>query len=170
MKKTLLTLALVSIAGMSAFAQGKKLQPVQDKKATAAVTTAPAKTTAPAAAAPAGPNTMKFKEEIHDFGTLQQGAPAVHEFVFSNTGKEPIIVQNAKGSCGCTVPSYSKDPVAPGKTGAIKVSYDSKRVGPINKTVTVSSNVGTTVLHIKGNIEKTPETSVPENNSMIKNN
>lgn len=167
MKKTLLTLALVSIAGMSAFAQGKKLQPVQDKKATVAATAAPAKA---APATPAGPNTMKFKEETHDFGNLQQGAPAVHEFVFSNTGKEPIIVQNAKGSCGCTVPSYSKDPVAPGKTGAIKVSYDSKRVGPINKTVTVTSNVGTTVLHIKGNIEKTPETSVPENNSMIKTN
>lgn len=162
MKKSLFTIALVTIAGMSAFAQGKKLKAANTPEVKAATTTA--------ATAPTGPNTMKFKEETHDFGNLQQGAPAVTEFMFTNSGKEPIMVQNAKGSCGCTVPSYSKDPVAPGKTGSIKVSYDSKRVGPINKTVTVTSNVGTTVLHIKGNIDKAPETSVPENNSMLKTN
>lgn len=166
MKKSLLTLALVSIAGMTAFAQGKKLQPkATDTKATTTTTT-----TNTATSTTSSTNTMKFKEETFDFGTLQQGAPAVHEFVFTNVGTEPIMIQNAKGSCGCTVPSYSKEPVAPKETGSIKVSYDSKRVGPINKTVTVTSNVGTTVLHIKGNVEKAPETSVPENNSMLKTN
>lgn len=164
MKKSLLTLAILAITGSAVFAQGKKLTPAPDNKKPAPITVAPAPQ-----ATNQTENTMKFKEEKHDFGTVQEGDPAVYEFTFTNTGKEPILIQNAKGSCGCTVPSYSKDAVPPGKTGTIKVSYNTKgRPGPINKTVTVQSNVGTTVLHIGGNVEKAPATSVPENKSMMK--
>ncbi len=163
MRKSLLTLAILALTGGAVFAQGKKLAPAMEKKpVTTAVAPAPAATNQTE-------NTMKFKDEKHDFGTVQEGDPAVYEFTFTNTGKEPILIQNAKGSCGCTVPSYSKDAVAPGKTGTIKVSYNTKgRPGPINKTVTVQSNVGTTVLHIGGNVEKAPASSVPENQSMMK--
>lgn len=161
MKKSLLTLALVAIAGGAVFAQGKKLTPAA----------APAKVTVPEQAPTTVPNTMKFTNETHDFGTVKEGDPAVYEFAFKNTGKEPILIQNAKGSCGCTVPSYSKEAVAAGQTGTIKVSYNTQgRPGPINKTVTVTSNVGTTVLHITGNVEKAPTAPAPENTSMMKAN
>lgn len=100
---------------------------------------------------------IEFEKEIHDFGNMKQNGDASTEFIFTNTGTEPLIISNAKGSCGCTVPSWPKEPIMPGKTGAIKVKYDSKRVGPINKSVTITSNAGnepTKVIRIKGNIEK----------------
>lgn len=160
MKKSLLTLGILAVSCGCMFAQGKKLTPTD--KAQPVVTET---------AAPATVNTMKFATDVHDFGTVKEGDPAVYEFTFKNTGKDPIVVQNARGSCGCTVPSYSKDPVAPGKSGTIKVNYHTQgRPGPINKTVTVQSNVGTTVLHIKGTVEKAPASSVPENKSMMKTN
>ncbi len=159
MKKSLLTLAIVVLAGGASFAQGKKLNPTLGGKVDAV--------NAPAATA----NTMKFSKETHDFGTVKEGDPAVYEFTFTNSGKEPIVIQNAKGSCGCTVPSWPKEAVAPGKTANIKVNYNTQgRPGPINKTVTVTSNVGTTVLYIKGNVEKAPTAPAPTNTSMMKAN
>lgn len=165
MRKSLLTLAIVAIAGGAVFAQGKKLTPTPVPAAAAKVAVPEKQAT------PAVPNTMKFSTETHDFGTVKEGDPAVYEFTFKNTGKEPILIQNAKGSCGCTVPSYSKDAVAGGQSGTIKVSYNTQgRPGPINKTVTVTSNVGTTVLHISGTVEKAPTAPAPANNSMMKAN
>ena len=82
------------------------------------------------------------------------------EFKFTNTGTEPLIISNAKGSCGCTVPSWPKTPIKPGESAAIKVKYDSKRIGPINKSVTISSNASnepTKVIRIKGMIEAAPQ-------------
>lgn len=102
-----------------------------------------------------------FEEEIHDFGTLKQGGDASTEFKFTNTGTEPLIISNAKGSCGCTVPEWPREPIAPGQSAAIKVKYDSKRVGPINKSVTITSNASNTptkVIRIKGNIQAAPQT------------
>ncbi len=172
MKKTFLALTLVALASSAVFAQSKKLKPVQTKattetKVTAAVPAATA--TTPAAAAPT--TTIKFKTEVHDFGTLQEGDPAEAEFVFTNTGKEPLIIQNVHPSCGCTTPFWSKDPVAPGKTGIIKASYGTTgRVAPFNKSITVTSTAGTNVIYIKGTVEKAPEGSAPANTSMIKTN
>lgn len=113
---------------------------------------------------------MVFVEDVHDFGTVPEGPAAVFEFKFKNTGKEPIVLKQVSPSCGCTTPTYSKEPVLPGKTGVIKASYATQgRPNPFTKTITVVSNAGTKILTIKGNVEKAPENSVPQNTSMIKN-
>jgi len=166
MKKTFLAVAVIAFASAGAFAQGKKLQPAPAAQAQAPV--APQQ----AANTPAEPTTtIKFKTETHDFGTLQEGDPAEAEFLFTNTGKKPLIIQNVQPGCGCTTPFWSKDPVAPGKTGVIKAAYGTKgRVGAFNKNITVTSTAGTNVIYIKGTVEKAPEGSVPSNNSMIKTN
>lgn len=110
---------------------------------------------------PDNPNAadINFTKELHDFGTIDQGANGTTEFTFKNTGKEPLIIQDAKGSCGCTVPSYPKEPIKPGATGTIKVTYDTKRVGAFTKTVTITSNAksGTKTLTIKGNVKATSD-------------
>src|SRR5437867_1703185 len=64
---------------------------------------------------------MVFETDVHDFGTFKQGGDGTYEFKFKNAGKEPLIISNAQGSCGCTVPSWPKDPIAPGKSSVIKV-------------------------------------------------
>jgi hypothetical protein len=106
---------------------------------------------------------INFDKDVHDYGTIKQGANGVYEFKFKNSGKEPLIISMARGSCGCTVPEWPKEPIKPGETASIKVSYDTKRVGPINKTVTITSNAKnepTKVLTIKGNVEATPADEV----------
>lgn len=105
---------------------------------------------------------ITFKKTTHDFGTLKNGAPAVYEFEFTNTGKEPLIISNAQGSCGCTVPEWPKEPIQPGQTSRIKVSYDSKRTGKIDKKVTITSNAKTNPkeIFIKGEV-LAPETQEP---------
>jgi hypothetical protein len=102
---------------------------------------------------------ITFDKEVHDYGNLKQGADASYEFRFTNTGKEPLIVSQAKGSCGCTVPSWPKEPIKPGQSATIKVKYDSNRPGPINKSVTITSNAvtePTKVIRIKGFVEEIP--------------
>jgi Protein of unknown function (DUF1573) len=138
----------------------------QDKKTISA--TAPATETK---ATTLKPENMVFKTEVHDFGTIPEGPAAEYEFQFSNNGTEPIVIQRAQASCGCTTPHYSKDPVLPGKDGALTASYNTNgRPGPFTKTITIVSNAGTKVVTIKGTVEKAPTSSVPENNSIIKTN
>ena len=98
---------------------------------------------------------MTFEKEMYDYGTIKQGADGGCEFKFKNTGKEPLVISNARGSCGCTVPTWPKEPIMKGQTGTIKVHYDTKRVGAFTKTVTIESNAKTTprVLTIKGTVE-----------------
>ncbi len=170
MKKTFLAVALLAFTSAGAFAQGKKLQPVQKNTAVQSKETVKAaQSETPVQAAPT--TTIKFKTETHDFGNLQEGDPAEAEFVFTNTGTEPLIIQNVHPSCGCTTPFWSKDAVAPGKTGIIKAAYGTKgRVGPFNKSITVTSTAGSNVIYIKGNVEKAPEASAPQNTSMMKVN
>lgn len=102
---------------------------------------------------------ITFEKETIDYGTIEQGADGHREFVFTNTGKEPLIITNAKGSCGCTVPTWPREPIAPGEQGVIKVKYDTKRVGPFHKSVELSSNAasGKVVIHIKGTVKKKAE-------------
>lgn len=98
---------------------------------------------------------IEFEKMEHDYGTIDQGANGATEFRFTNTGTEPLIISNAKGSCGCTVPEWPKEPIAPGASSSIKVKYDTKRVGPISKTVTITSNAvdnGNALLKIKGSV------------------
>jgi hypothetical protein len=99
---------------------------------------------------------MDFEKTEIDYGTVEQGAERVRKFKFKNTGDEPLIITGARGSCGCTVPTYPKVPIAPGQTGTIDVNYDTERVGPFTKTVTVNTNeeVNTRTLTIKGTVNK----------------
>jgi hypothetical protein len=117
---------------------------------------------APAAVKIENPNAgiMSFETEVVDYGTIDQGADGVREFVFINTGKEPIVISNVRGSCGCTVPTKPEAPILPGEKGVIKVKYDTKRLGAINKSVTITSNSSepTKVVRIKGKIIA-PQTS-----------
>lgn len=98
---------------------------------------------------------ITFEKTEHDYGTMKKGADTKMEFKFKNTGKSPLILNNVKASCGCTTPTWPKEPIAPGKSGSIKVEYDSKRIGPFTKSITVTSNAKTpsTELIIKGVVE-----------------
>lgn len=122
------------------------------------------------AQAVSGPN-MSFEVTTIDYGTIEKGAEPLRKFKFTNTGNEPLIIQNAKGSCGCTVPTYPKEPIMPGESNVIEVRYDTQRVGVFTKTVTITTNEtnNTKSLTIKGEV-KAPATqeSVPASNGGIK--
>lgn len=109
---------------------------------------------------PSGPTTqMTFTSEEYDFGKVKAGEQVTHEYQFTNTGKENLIISNAKGSCGCTVPQWPKEPIAPGKTGVIKVVFDSKsKSGPQSKRVTITANTNPpqSFLTIKGDVVGEP--------------
>lgn len=115
-----------------------------------------AQETVPAAVAP-DPNapTMEFTKDAIDYGTIKQDADGNRVFTFKNSGTTPIVISEAHGSCGCTVPTYPKEPIMPGKTAEIKVHYDTHRVGPFSKSVTVNSNAKNSpvVLKISGTVE-----------------
>ncbi len=118
----------------------------------------------------ANPNAaqISFTQETIDYGKIKKDANGEREFVFKNTGKEPLIITNCVGSCGCTVPVWPKSPIAPGEKASIKVKYDTRRVGLFQKTVTVTSNAATPtkVLTIKGNVEDVPAAvTTPVNNA-----
>ncbi|MGM0479409.1 MAG: DUF1573 domain-containing protein [Bacteroidota bacterium] len=111
---------------------------------------------------------IEFEKETHDYGTIKQHGDGSCEFEFKNTGTEPLMISNAKGSCGCTVPEWPREPIAPGKTGVIKVKYDTKRVGPFGKSVTLQSNAVNTptkTIRIKGKVKEAPEGEAPVNKS-----
>lgn len=111
---------------------------------------------------------IEFTKETHDYGTVKYGADGTCTFEFKNNGNEPLIISNAKGSCGCTVPEWPKEPIAPGAKGSIKVKYDTKRPGAINKSVTITSNAvnePTKVIRIKGNVLPAPEGTAPVNST-----
>ncbi len=103
-----------------------------------------------------GPKTtLAFEEMEHDFGTIEQNSRNPKVFSFTNTGSEPLIISNAKGSCGCTVPNYPREPIAPGETGEIEVVYSpGTQKNQQTKTVTITANTepATTVLRIKANV------------------
>jgi hypothetical protein len=118
----------------------------------------------------AGPQ-IEFERTEHDYGQVEQGGDGTTEFVFTNTGTEPLIISKAKGSCGCTVPEWPKEPIAPGAKNVIKVKYDTKRVGPISKSVTITSNSvdnSTALLKIKGNVNAvaSEEDAMPESKTI----
>ncbi|HEY9184234.1 MAG TPA: DUF1573 domain-containing protein [Salegentibacter sp.] len=97
---------------------------------------------------------MEFKTETIDYGEIKKGSDGVRVFEFTNTGNAPLVIENVTSSCGCTIPKKPEEAIMPGETGEIEVKYDTKRVGPIRKTVTVYSNsdVPTKALKIKGKV------------------
>ncbi len=98
---------------------------------------------------------IEFKSETIDYGEIAKGSDGVRVFEFTNTGTSPLVISDVKSSCGCTIPKKPEDPILPGKTGEIKVKYDTNRVGPIRKAITVTSNADTPtkVLKIKGTVK-----------------
>jgi|TARA_R110001592_G_scaffold363221_3_gene681710 hypothetical protein len=107
---------------------------------------------------------LEVNKEVHDYGTIEKGGDPYCEFTVTNSGTEPLIISNAKGSCGCTVPEWDREPIMPGKTSKIKVRYDTQRVGPINKTVTLTSNATnepTKTIRIKGNVKPEAASKAP---------
>lgn len=98
----------------------------------------------------------EFAKEVHDFGKVEESAGTVTtEFTFKNTGKAPLIIQRVQASCGCTTPEYTNEPILPGKTGIIKVTYSTVgRPGVFNKDVTIFTNVPDAIykVHIKGEV------------------
>lgn len=101
---------------------------------------------------------------VYDYGTITKGDNGVTYFVFTNTGKEPLIIEKATSSCGCTVPDPPKYPILPGVKDSVKVKYDTNRVGTINKTVTLMSNASNnpTIMRIKGSIMDKPQPEAVE--------
>ena len=144
--KTLIVASALLLSMSAAYCQENKIQ------------------AAPPAPAPViieNPNApvIKFAVETYDFGTIKQGEKVTYDFTFVNTGKEPLIITEARGSCGCTVPQFPKEPIAKGGKGKIHVVFDS--TGKLNmqdKTVTITSNAkgGQKVLHLTGNVEAPP--------------
>jgi hypothetical protein len=105
---------------------------------------------------------IEFKTETIDYGTIEKGADGVRVFEFTNTGNAPLIISKASSTCGCTVPKKPDGPIMPGEVGKIEVKYDTKRNGPIRKTITVVSNADTptVALKIKGEVIDSSTTSV----------
>lgn len=97
---------------------------------------------------------ISFKNETVDYGKIVKGSDGIRVFEFTNTGDAELVVTNVKSSCGCTVPKKPEGPIAPGASGSIEVKYDTNRVGPIRKTVTVYSNADEPIkaLKIKGEV------------------
>jgi uncharacterized protein DUF1573 len=148
MKKVIIALLCLSISGLAAKGQDVK--------------TISSPGVLPAAQGPAQDpdgGKFKFKEETHDYGEVPEGPLAEYDFEFVNTGKKPIMITEAHGSCGCTVPKWPTEPILPGKEGKIHVSYNTNgRQGAIQKDVTITSNAQQQpmVLHIKGFVKPKP--------------
>lgn len=146
--KKIITLSIALLAFTFSNAQ-------ETTKITKKTTTKTTKTTTTALPKVEGAG-MVFVSETIDYGTVAANSDGKREFVFTNNGNKPLIITNATGSCGCTVPTYSKEPIAPGAKGVIGVKYDTSRAGqPFTKTVTITSNATGTpskTLTIKGTV------------------
>ncbi|KAA3624743.1 MAG: DUF1573 domain-containing protein [Flavobacterium sp.] len=114
---------------------------------------------------------MSFSESEFDFGTIDQGTNVEHTFTFTNTGNAPLVIVDAKSSCGCTVPQFTKAPVAPGETGEMLVKFNGSGKGQVSKTVTVTANTqsGKETLKIKAFVNA-PEGVTPAASNVIKTN
>ena len=130
MKKSILIVAVLSVFAFTS-CKDKAADKVNEENVTAA-----ASRDAVAGELPV----MTFAESEFDFGEMEGGTNVEHIFKFTNTGKAPLVIVDAKGSCGCTVPSYSKDPVAPGAEGELLVKFNGSGKNQISKTVTVTTN------------------------------
>lgn len=186
MKAKLVLPALVLFLSFTATAQQKQDAKVESKEikkeaVPAAVTThnhshdghshdghvhaAPATTETKEVVANPNAAKMNFKEETYDFKEVAEGPQVTHEFKFTNTGKEPLVLSNVRASCGCTTPSWPKEPILPGKDGTILVTYNTQgRPGVFTKSITINSNSDQPdkIIYIKGEVIKAePEKSVP---------
>ena len=114
---------------------------------------------------------MSFDETEFDFGTIDQGTNVEHVFKFTNTGKAPLVIVDAKSSCGCTVPQFTREPVAPGDSGEMLVKFNGSGKNQVSKTVTITANTeaGKETIKIKAFVNA-PEGITPAGNSVIQTN
>lgn len=98
---------------------------------------------------------IEFKELVHDYGTIEQSGDGTYVFEFANTGTEPLILSNVRSSCGCTIPEWPREPINAGTSSSILVKYNTTRIGPFSKSISVYSNASEVaiVLRIKGKVE-----------------
>ena len=103
--------------------------------------------------------TIDFVSKVVDYGVIDHKSEGGRKFIFTNNGTEPLIIKNAKGSCGCTVPTWPREPIAPGASGEIGVNYDTKRTGKFTKTITLTTNADKkpVILTIKGEVNPPPK-------------
>ncbi|MDT8347313.1 MAG: DUF1573 domain-containing protein [Flavobacteriaceae bacterium] len=159
--KTISLLALCFLVSTGLYAQEKALKPQAQK-------TMELK-------ASKSQNQMVFEATTLDYGTIAQNSDGKRVFKFVNNSDKPLVIARAKGSCGCTVPSYPKKPVMPGESGEIEVTYDTKRLGKFKKSVTLTTNISKedTVLYIEGNVvaeeKKNVGAKTLTNESIIRN-
>ncbi|MEE2700387.1 MAG: DUF1573 domain-containing protein [Bacteroidota bacterium] len=103
--------------------------------------------------------TIDFESKVVDYGVIEHNSDGTRKFMFTNNGTEPLVIKNAKGSCGCTVPTWPREPIAPGETSEIGVKYATNRVGKFTKTITLTTNASKkpTILTIKGEVSAPPK-------------
>jgi hypothetical protein len=103
---------------------------------------------------------ISYEKDAVDYGEVEYASNRERVWIFKNTGKEPLMITNASGSCGCTVPSFPKEPIMPGKTGEIKINYDTNRQGAFEKTVTITTNEpegsNSHQIKVKGTVKAAP--------------
>ena len=111
---------------------------------------------------------MEFDAMVVDYGTIEQNSEPLRVLKFTNTGNEPLVIKNARGSCGCTVPQWPKEPIMPGEEAELEIRYATNRLGKFSKKVTITTNEPTDphVITVKGNVLK-PEEGVPSSKPNI---
>ncbi len=164
MRKILSLFVLMAFVATAMFAQTKEtvkpqpiVKPAVETPVKPAVQTPVVKSAAPAVATEGGAK-MTFEQTTVDYGDIEQNSDPLRVFNFVNDGDAPLIIKHAKGSCGCTVPRYPKEPIMPGESAVIEVRYDTKRIGPFNKSIRLTTNVQEQpiMLYIKGKVSKAP--------------
>lgn len=144
MKKTFVKalIVLITTAGMYSCNTEAKRADTADTQVNANVqTTSQPSTGASVQSVAADAPVMTFEKTNWDFGTIQEGDVVKHTYTFTNTGKSPLIIQNATAQCGCTVPDWTRTPVAPGEKGELRVEFNSKgKAGVQSKSVTITAN------------------------------
>ena len=103
--------------------------------------------------------TIDFESKVIDYGVIEYNSDGARKFIFKNNGTEPLVIKNAKGSCGCTVPTWPREPIAPGSTAEIGVKYATNRVGAFTKTITLTTNADKkpVILTVKGEVKPAPK-------------
>lgn len=141
--------SLFVLVSFSLSAQTKPATPAPVKEIAKEINNVVPATNAPAIPTPVAPIAeektnakMTFESLTVDYGTIDNGAEPLRTVKFTNTGTDPLVIKSARGSCGCTVPTYPKEPIAPGQSSVIEIRYDTKRQGKISKSVTITTNEG----------------------------
>lgn len=172
-----LALLAVAVLGCQNGDQSVREEARQSLNSNSVTPVQPAQPAQPAAAAdvvPDGPTTtVAFEEQRFDFGEATEGEVVSHTYKFTNTGTEPLIISRAKGSCGCTVPKYTTDPIAPGETGEMLVEFNTRgKKGRKSQKVTITANTNPpqSFIYIEGNVNAAEGAETPAVNTPIKIN